>query len=124
MRDLAKAVEADLLADPSLAVELPLAERIAIIGVAHLEVELSGQPGQPKKEAAARVARLLARHFAGLTGSRPTRITPIKDGYAKPSNSRFMDMLAEVYEVLGIEASADNQAKSAIEAMEKTASKT
>jgi hypothetical protein len=114
MRNATKAFEADLRRDPSLAVMIPLEDRLSIVRVAHLEVELSGQSGQPKKEAAARVARLLARHFEGLTGSPPTRITPIEDGVAQPSNGRFIDMLAEVYEVLGIEAAADTHARSAI----------
>jgi hypothetical protein len=129
MRDATKAF-ADLLDDPSLAVMIPLEDRLAIVRVAHLKVEasagarprrrhlaprlLSGRSGQPKKEAAARVARVLAEHFEGLTGSPPTRITPIVDGYAQPSNGRFIAMLAEVYNALGIKASADNYATSAI----------
>ena len=113
----AKAMEA-LLSDPSLAVEIPLEERLSIVRIAHLEVDLSGQ-GTARKDAAARVARLLAHHFEGLTGSPPTRITPLKDGMAQPSGGPFVNLLGEIFGILGISASADSQAKSAIEAMEK-----
>jgi hypothetical protein len=114
---------ASLRSDPSLAVEFPLEDRIAIVRIAHLEVNLSDQRRAPRKDAAARVARLLALHCEGLTGSHPTRITPVRDGTAQPSNGRFIEMLAEVYEALRIQASADNQARSAIKAMEKYRSK-
>jgi hypothetical protein len=119
--DAAKAVD-DLLADPSLAMMIPLEDRLSIVRVAHLEVELQPR-SKPKKEAAARVARLLVRHFKGLTGSPPGRIVPVEGRRAKPTNGRFIEILDEVYKALKIEASADHYAKSAI-AMEKTSSKT
>jgi hypothetical protein len=119
----AAAALADLLADPSLAVEFPLEERLWITRIAHSEVALNGQRGIPRKDAAERIARFLAEHFKGLTGVDPGRSTSIKDGVALPTGGRFIQLLDEIYGVLGINASADSQARAAIKAMEKNSSK-
>lgn len=120
LKKAAQAMREHLLSDPSLAVEFPLEARLAITQVTELEIDLSADGGRPRKDAAARVARLLAWHFEGLTGLLPTRVTSLKEGKAQPSTSPFTQLLAEVYAALGIVASLDNQARSAIEAMEKT----
>ena len=117
LRKVAEALLADL-SNPSLSVLLPLDERLAIIQLAYIDTDLKGHRGAPRKDAAGRVARLLAQHFEGLTGSPPTRITQLQDGIAQRSSGQFVKFLAEVYLALWIDASVENQAKSAIKAME------
>jgi hypothetical protein len=56
------------------------------------------------------VARTVAEHFYGLTGTRPTRITPT----GGKAHGPFLEFLATTYTILGIKASAENQAKAAI----------
>jgi hypothetical protein len=122
MRKTATAVEADLLSDPALAVMIPLEDRLSIGRIANLEVKLNGKLGAPRNNAAERVATFLAQHFEGLTGSPPARNTLVRNGDALRTGGAFIDLLAEIYGVLKIEASADSQAKSAISAMEKSSS--
>ncbi len=115
---LRKAAEALLSSDPSLSVSLSREERLAIVQIAYVNTVLKGRRGAPRKGAATRVARLLAQHFEALTGSPPTRITQVQEGVAQRCSGRFVNCLAEIYEALGIEASVENQAKSAIKSME------
>jgi hypothetical protein len=61
LKKAAKAMEADLLADPSLAVMIPLEDRLSIARIAHLEVSLKGKLGPPRNYAANRVATFLVQ---------------------------------------------------------------
>jgi hypothetical protein len=109
-----------VMADHCLTEGLPLELLHVVSQLGSLRLE--GQRGPRPKDAAARVARLLAQHFETLTGSPPTRITPVKDGVAQRSCGHFTQLLGEVYAVLRIDASPDSQARAAIKAMEKNGS--
>ena len=122
LKKAAAAMKADFLADRSLAVAFPLEERLSIALIAHSKVVLNGQCGSPRKHSEQSIARFLAGHFKGLTGDDPGRSTPVKDGYALPTGGRFIQLLSEIYRVLGIAASPDSQARAALEAMEKNTS--
>jgi len=106
---------ARLICEDAAAITLiPLQLRLSIIGIAHGELPtlrpIAGR-GAPPKAQAAQIARTVAQHYYGLTGKRPTRVTPVDDGKAY---SPFRKLLAEIYRLLEVNASADNQAKAAI----------
>src|SRR5580704_18908444 len=90
---------------------LPLKLRILIAEIAQENPKLPPPAGRgaPQKSLAMQVARTVAEH--GLTGTRPTRITPPGGGKA---HGPFLEFLATTYRILGIKASAENQAKAAI----------
>ena len=103
-----------LCEDMSAIALLPLKLRILIVEIAHAENPKLPPPagrGAPQKSLAMQVARTVAEHFYGLTGTRPTRITPTGGGKA---HGPFLEFLATTYTILGIKASAENQAKAAI----------
>jgi hypothetical protein len=103
-----------LCKDMSAMALLPLKPRILIVEIAHAEDPKLPPPagrGAPQKSQATLVARTVAEHFYGLTGTRPTRITPTGGGKA---HGPFLEFLATIYRILGIKASAENQAKAAI----------
>ena len=103
---------------------LPLKLRILIVEIAHAENPKLPPPagrGAPQKSLAMQVARTVAEHFYGLTGTRPTRITPPGGGKA---HGPFLEFLATTYRILGIKASAENQAKAAIKFVMKKYPKT
>ena len=73
---------------------LPLKLRILIVEIAHAENPKLPPPagrGAPQKSLAMQVARTVAEHFYGLTGTRPTRITPTGGGKA---HGPFLEFLA------------------------------
>jgi hypothetical protein len=74
-----------------------------------------------KKVWQCRLHGLWRKHFYGLTGTRPTRITPTGGGKA---HGPFLEFLATTYTILGIKASAENQAKAAINFVMKKYPKT
>ena len=92
---------------------LPLDLRLLVVQLAHANIPdlPAGSKGAPAKVHARKVAWTVAEHYYGLTGNRPTRITPLGGG---KTHSPFISLLATVYRLLGIKASAGNQAKSAI----------
>jgi hypothetical protein len=103
-----------LCEDMSAMALLPLKLRILIVEIAHAEDPKLPPPagrGAPQKSQVTQVARTVAEHFYGLTGKRPTRITPPEGGKA---HGPFLEFLATIYRILGIKASAENQAKAAI----------
>ena len=103
-----------LYKDLSAMVSLPMHWRVVVASIAHAEIpDLPPRAGRgrPVKNLAPKVARITAEHFFGLTGHRPTRITPSQGGKAR---GLFIKHLAMIYEILGIEGSAENQAKAAI----------
>jgi hypothetical protein len=103
-----------LFEDMSTMALLPLNLRLSIAEISHAEISklpLPGSRGAPQKSLALRVARTVAEHFYGLTGTRPTRITPTGGGKA---HGQFLELLAAIYGILGIKASVENQAKAAI----------
>ena len=73
--------------------------------------QISGNSGlgQPKKVQPRQIALVVARHYNGLTGKAPT--VPSKDGKAY---GPFMGLLKKVYEIIGVDASAEAQAKNAV----------
>ncbi|MEA2934530.1 MAG: hypothetical protein QOD74_1176 [Variibacter sp.] len=105
-----------LFEDPAAMAYLPirLRELIADIAFAEIPAPPPTKTGAPKKDLARKVARFTAEHFFGLTGNRPTRV--VKDG--KPYGP-FIDFLGKVYKILNIKASAESQAKEAIEFVNK-----
>jgi hypothetical protein len=103
-----------LCEDMSAMALMPLKLRLLIVEIAHAEIPklpLSGGKGAPQKGLAGKIARTVAEHFFGLTGTKPTRITPPKGGKA---HGPFLALLTTIYRILGIKASAENQAKAAI----------
>ena len=102
-----------LCEDMSAMALLPLKLRILIVEIAQENPKLPPPAGRgaPQKSLAMQVARTVAEHFYGLTGTRPTRITPTGGGKA---HGLFLEFLATIYRILGIKASAENQAKAAI----------
>ncbi len=113
-----------LCEDMSAMALLPLKPRILIVEIAHAEDPKLPPPagrGAPQKSQATLVARTVAEHFYGLTGTRPTRITPPGGGKA---HGPFLEFLATIYRILGIKASAENQAKAAINFVMKKYPKT
>jgi hypothetical protein len=103
-----------LCQDMSTMALLPLELRSLIVNLAHQKIPELRPPagkGAPQKDSAARVARTVAEHFYGLTGTRPTRITPLDGG---KTHGPFLELLATTYKVLGIDASVENQGKAAI----------
>jgi hypothetical protein len=116
---LKKRAEA-LSKDMSAAVHLPLQQRLAIIAIAYAETCKLPRPartGAPQKQLALRVACTVAEHYYALTGKKPTRITPCEGGKAC---GPFVAFLTEIFKLLGIKASAENQAKASIKFMAKT----
>jgi hypothetical protein len=97
--------------------------RILIVEIAQENPKLPPPAGRgaPQKNLAMQVARTVAEHFYGLTGTRPTRITPTGGGKA---HGPFLEFLATTYTILGIKASAENQAKAAINFVMKKYPKT
>jgi hypothetical protein len=98
---------------PAMA-HLPLELRLSVLQMARAEIPdlvPMTRKGAPPKVLAEKVACTVAEHFYALTGNRPTRITPAEGGKAY---SPFLRLLATTYRLLGIKASAENQAKSAI----------
>ena len=59
----------------------------------------AGRPEQVQPSQAKKIARVVAQHYRGLTGKKPTASGP------------FVKLLHDVYEILGIEASARSQAE-------------
>ena len=113
-----------LCEDMSAMALLPLKLRILIVEIAHAEDPKLPPPagrGAPQKSQVTQVARTVAEHFYGLTGTRPTRITPPGGGKA---HGPFLEFLATIYRILGIKASAENQAKAAINFVMKKYPKT
>jgi hypothetical protein len=83
-----------LCEDMSAMALLPLKLRISIVEIAHAEDPKLPPPagrGAPQKSLAMQVARTVAEHFYGLTGTRPTRITPPRGGKA---HGLFLEFLA------------------------------
>ena len=109
--------------DMSAMALLPLKLRILIVEIAQENPKLPPPAGRgaPQKSLAMQVARTVAEHFYGLTGTRPTRITPPGGGKA---HGPFLEFLATTYRILGIKASAENQAKAAINFVMKKYPKT
>jgi hypothetical protein len=105
----ADALNADLRAMTSL----PLQWRAAILVIAQEEIpSLTKKAGKgaPVKHRARKAARIMAQHFFGLTGASPARITD----HDRPP-SAFVDLLTTIFAILGIDAKADSQAKTAIQ---------
>jgi len=103
-----------LCEDMSAMALMPMKLRLLIVEIAHAEIPKLPPPGgkgAPQKDFAGNIARTVAEHFYGLTGTKPTRITPPEGGKA---HGPFLALLATVYRILGIKASAENQAKAAI----------
>ena len=113
-----------LCEDMSAMALLPLKLRILIVEIAHAEDTKLPPPagrGAPQKSQVTQVTRTVAEHFYGLTGKRPTRITPPEGGKA---HGPFLEFLATIYRILGVKASAENQAKAAINFVMKKYPKT
>jgi hypothetical protein len=102
-----------LCEDMSAMALLPLKLRILIVEIAQENPKLPSPAGRgaPQNSLAMQVAQTVAEHFYGLTGTRPTRITPTGGGKA---HGPFLEFLATTYRILGIKASAENQGKAAI----------
>jgi hypothetical protein len=108
LKEAAAEVEAAMLGPPNLelAVMFPLRYRLAVIEIAHAElIDISGQGGARAQDARAEVAYRLAKNFEVWTQQLAT---------TTDSQGGFVGLLADVYGVLGIDASAVNQAKNAI----------
>jgi hypothetical protein len=111
----------ELNEDMPAALYLPLELRLLIIRLAYAEAPKfpkAGRTGAPKKALAAQVARTTARYYYLLTDKRPTRISPIAGG--KAYGAFIITFLADIFRILGIEASVESQAKKAIRYMEET----
>jgi hypothetical protein len=114
-----KGLAKKLCEDTFAMAHVPLTHRILIAQLAHEEIPdfptMAGR-GAPQKELAARVAQEVALHYFGLTGKRPTRITPLDD---RKGHGDFAELLGTIFRLLGIKASAENQTKSAINFLNK-----
>jgi hypothetical protein len=109
MKKYAKAIRDE----PSAINHFPMELRILVGAVAYAEFPPPPrQSGQPEKHLARKVARITAERFFFLTGRMPTRITSVPEGTRK--ESEFVRLLAKVYAILNIPASAESQAKDAI----------
>jgi hypothetical protein len=78
--------------------------------------------GRPRNERAARVAERIATEYLRLTGSKPTLTVSVDHG--SKAGGPFYDLLASIFEAVGIKASAEVWAKHAIAALEESPTKT
>jgi hypothetical protein len=74
----------------------------------------AGRGAKPRRQAK-KIASSVATHYFRITGKFPTVITPSDGGKAY---GPFLDLLSEVFRLLNVKASAESQAKEAIQRME------
>jgi hypothetical protein len=85
----------------------PLKQLRFALQTLHLAAALAAKPKAPGPGAPPReIARAVARHYEQLTGKRPTVGT--KDGVAY---GPFLNIMREVFAILGVDASAEVQAR-------------
>jgi hypothetical protein len=79
--------------------------------ILHAAAELADKPkkNKPEKIQERRIARVVAQYYHGLTGRQPTVSVSIKRGHK--ASGAFLQLLREVYNILGVAASAESQAK-------------
>jgi len=100
--------------DMAAVTQLPLDVRLIVTACAYFEIPELPPParsGAPEKDLAALVARMVAEHYNRLTGKRPTRIT--RCGRSK-AYGPFIELLTEIYRILGIKASPENQTRAVV----------
>ncbi|OSQ46762.1 hypothetical protein [Marivita geojedonensis] len=69
------------------------------------------QCGQPKLRYAPAVTKILAKAYEEITGKRPTvSVNPIDSKAYGP----FFDLVSDIFLILGVDASAESQAKAAV----------
>jgi hypothetical protein len=93
--------------------------RILIAAAFHAEIpELPANAGRGRRvrDQPRRIADATAEHFYRLTGKMPTVRTPFSGG--KPYGP-FIELLTEVFAILGITQGVENHAREAIRAMEE-----
>lgn len=69
--------------------------------------------GAPKKFQPRKIAEVVAQHYFGLTGKVPTRNVDSDQGN---SYGQFVELLKTVYDILGVDASADSQTRAVVKA--------
>jgi hypothetical protein len=76
--------------------------------ILHAAADLASAPvaSKPRKTQERKIARVVAQHYHGLTGEQPAVRT--KDGVAY---GPFLDLLSEVFEILEVAASSEDQAR-------------
>jgi len=85
---------------------------LRILHAAAKEADVAGvnfRDGAPQKSQARKIAIVVATHYFGLTGKKPT-LSRNKDG----AYGQFFDLLKAVYEILGVNASTESQANGLI----------
>jgi hypothetical protein len=82
-----------------------LPTELRLLRLALNEAHLEPQKGAPEKRQERAIALMVAQHYYGLTGKKVT--VPKKDGVAY---GPFVELLTEVYNALGVCASAEAQA--------------
>jgi hypothetical protein len=83
-----------------------LKTKLRILHVVAKQADVNARSGAPKKAQPSKIALVVARHYYGLTGKKPT--VPKKDGIAY---GPFLELLKAVYGILDIKASAASQAE-------------
>jgi hypothetical protein len=72
------------------------------------EARVASARGQPKKTQPKKIAKFVAQQYYRLSGKRPTVSTGPLDGKA---SGPFLKLLDGVFDVLGVDASAESQAR-------------
>jgi hypothetical protein len=95
--------------------QLELRKLMTNLRILHVSAEeaakagVNFRDGAPKKTQAQRIAIVVAQHYCGLTGKIPTLSKKEGKVYGP-----FFHLLKDVYEVLGVKASAESQASDVI----------
>lgn len=81
-------------------------------------VDAQPKSGKPKR-IASKLSYVAAQAFRALNGTRPGRSTRTdKTGTSQGTGGRYVKLLADLFTVFSIDASADSQAKKALSALE------
>jgi hypothetical protein len=94
-----------------LALTMARCSEAARLSIAECPVQTSAR--KPRKNAAAAVTRRARDAYELLTGKRATVSTDaMQDGH--PASGQFLELISELFEVLGIRASAEAQVRAAL----------
>jgi hypothetical protein len=97
---------------------MSLKTQLRILQASAISAEVPEAPkntgrGAPIKVQPRKIALVVAQHYFGLTGRVPTRNVDSDQGN---SYGQFVELLKTVYDILGVDASTDSQARAVVKA--------
>jgi hypothetical protein len=96
-----------------------LKTNLRILHVAAKTAEVKARRGAPKKIQPRKITEVVAQHYYGLTGKKPT--VPSKDGKAY---GPFLELLGDIFKILGVKGvSAESQARELVKGWKSVVAK-